>query len=99
MVYNDLDKTSYKYKFDEFIFYFSSELYLNKFVKMIPSYLRDESIKLSIKYNNIISIDALLLLSLYKKIEKRGYKVTYKGKHLNDKCYFTLNIDDSSFIE
>ena len=31
--------------------------------------------KLKVKYNIIISIDLLLMLSFYKKVEKRGFRV------------------------
>lgn len=97
MIYKDLKNSTFLIKYGKFVFYFSSELYYNKFKKLMPSYIKDESLRLSIRYNHFISFDDLFLLSLYKKIEKRGFMVTYDGKLLNEKCYFEAKILSCSF--
>ena len=38
----------------------------------------------------------MILLLLYKKIEKRGFKVLYKGKELNENYYIDFSINELS---
>ena len=50
-------------------------------------YLKTESLKLNIRYKMIVWADEMLLLSFYRLVEKRGFKVIYKGVNL-DKDYY-----------
>lgn len=97
MVYKDISQSMYHYKYDKLDFYFSSYFYLEKFKKLVPNYIKDETMKLQIKYKCLIVCDEMLLISLYKKIEKRGYRVLYNGKELKEKCYININFDDYSY--
>lgn len=82
-IFLNLDESTYSYEKNKITFYFSSELYLNKFKKTYKNYIQMEIAKLNIKYNlNIEDFPILynniynfLLRALYKKIEKRGYKI------------------------
>lgn len=82
-IFLNLDESTYSYEKNKMIFYFSSELYLNKFKKTYKNYIQMEIAKLNIKYNLTIedfpilynNISNFLLMALYKKIEKRGYKI------------------------
>lgn len=76
-IYYNLNESEYSFKYENFTFYFSSQFYLDKFIKTYPTYLKDETIKLKSKYKCHIYCDVMLLLNLYKNIEKRGYKVIY----------------------
>ena len=49
--------------------------------------MRNETLKLNVRYKMIVYADEMLLLSFYKQIEKRGFKVKYKGVEL-DKDYY-----------
>lgn len=71
----NLNESEYYYKYKGLIFYFSSEIYKNKFANTIEEYLESETLKTQIKYNVNINFDILFLISYYKKIEKRGFRV------------------------
>lgn len=83
-IFLNLDESTYSYEKNKITFYFSSKLYLNKFKKTYKNYIQMEIAKLNIKYNLNIedypilynNISNFLLRALYKKIEKRGYKIS-----------------------
>lgn len=99
MIYNNIEESTYYYKYDELKFYFSSQFYLNKFKKEYLNYLKDEEIKMQLKYKCIVYCDEIILLLLYKRIEKRGFKVLYKDKPIRENYYFTMSIDKLSYKE
>lgn len=96
MIYNDLNKSNYTFKYDDLIFYFSSNFYKEKFIKEHLNYIRDETMKLKVKFKCNIYCDEMILLLLYKKIEKRGFKVTYKDKELQETYYIDFMINELS---
>ena len=49
-IYLDLDESTYVYEFESLKFYFSSIVYLKKFVAQLPTYTRNEILKLKTKY-------------------------------------------------
>lgn len=87
MVYNDINESTYSFKYDDIEFYFSSNFYREKFIKQYSDFLNQETIKLRLKYRCFINCDLMILLLLYKKIEKRGFKVLYKNKELTENYY------------
>lgn len=97
MIYNDINESDYTFKYDDLIFYFSSKFYKEKFIKQHIDYVRDETIKLQVKFKCNIYCDEMILLLLYKKIEKRGFKVTYKNKELQEKYYINFMIHELSY--
>ena len=96
MVYNDINESIYTFKYDDLVFYFSSQFYKEKFKRIYTQFLKDETMKLKIKFKCNIYCDEMILLLLYKKIEKRGFKVEYKGKELIENYYINFNINDLS---
>lgn len=82
-IYLNLEESTYVFVKNNMKFYFSSELYLTKFKTTHENFIQIEIAKLTIKYNlNIEDYPTLynniynyLLIALYKKIEKRGYKI------------------------
>lgn len=96
MVYNDLNESNYTFKYDNLVFYFSSKFYQEKFIREYSEYLKDEIMKLKIKFKCNIYCDQMILLLLYKKIEKRGFKVLYKGKELIENYYIDFSINELS---
>lgn len=97
MIYNDINESDYTFKYDDLIFYFSSKFYKEKFIRQHIDYVRDETIKLQVKFKCNIYCDEMILLLLYKKIEKRGFKVTYKNKELQEKYYIDFMINELSY--
>lgn len=92
-IYNDINESTYQFKYDKMVFYFSSKFYLNKFTNTYVRYLKDEIMKLQVKFKCSIDADYMLLLLLYRKIEKRGFKVLYDNKLITDDYSINLNIN------
>lgn len=98
MVYNDIEKSNLYFTFkDDITFYFSSNFYHEKFIREYITYLNNETIKLCVKYNCVVTADEMILLTLYRKIEKRGYRVYYKGKRLSKECFYNISLEPQSF--
>lgn len=80
IVYNNINESPYFFDYKNYRFYFSSAFYRRNFKNKIESYVREEKYKLMNRYKiiNPIFIDVInevLYISLYKKIEKRGFRV------------------------
>ena len=91
MIYNDINESTYNFKYKDIVFYFSSKFYLEKFKNEYNSFLKEETDKLKIKFKCEIIADYMILLLLYKKIEKRGFKVILNNNEINENyLIFTL---------
>lgn len=95
-IYYDLNESDYTFSYDKLTFYFSSRCYLEKFKNLYVNYIKQETLKLSSKYKCIVYGNEMILLSLYKNIEKRGFKVEYNGKVIDKKCFIDaiINVDE-----
>lgn len=71
----DLQSTEYIVSIYGYSFYFSSIFYKEKFEKEMRHFSEYESQKIKVKNNIKISMELYFLFSLYKKIEKRGFRV------------------------
>lgn len=91
-IYYNIDESKYMVEYQNFKFYFSSLLYKNKFEKELNSYVSDETYKIKTKYSNHIECCEYLALSLYKKIEKRGFNVLYKDSKINENTSFRISL-------
>ena len=96
MIYNDINESNYTFKYDDLTFYFSSIFYKEKFIKEYSNFIKEETMKLKIKFKCNIYCDEMILLLLYKKIEKRGFKVTLKEKELNENYTFQFILNKLS---
>lgn len=97
-IYYDLNESVYNFQYDNLLFTFSSKFYLDKFKSEYNDYLKNETLKLKSKYNCILYCDEMLLLDLYKKIEKRGFKVLYDGVAIKENYFIDAIINkDNSF--
>ena len=96
MIYNDLNESNYTFKYDDLVFYFSSQFYQEKFTREFKQFLKDETMKLKVKFKCNIYCDEMILLLLYKKIEKRGFKVLYNGKEIIENYYIDFSINELS---
>ena len=90
----NLNESEYYFKYKGLIFYFSSEFYKKKFVDNIQNYIENETFKLQVRYNINIDFDVLFMISLYKKIEKRGFRVydEENKKEITPSCGLITNI-------
>lgn len=77
-IYLDLKESEYKLNYNGLIYYFSSELYMNKFKNNVKQFIVEETAKLKTKYKINIYFDTMLTIAYYKKIEKRGFRIVYK---------------------
>ena len=97
MVYNDINESEYKITYDKLTFYFSSKFYLEKFTREYSDFIKDETMKFKIKYKCNAYIDDMLLLLLYKKIEKRGFRVLYNDTNIRENYMINCEIDGISY--
>lgn len=85
----NLAVSEYKTEFANFIFYFSSKFYKNKFKESLTEYIDTEERKIKNKYKVDICLTSYLAISLYKKVEKRGFFVVSKhGEVINENVVF-----------
>lgn len=90
----NLKESDYKTSFQGLTFYFSSELYLNKFKDNFQNYIKSESERIKAKYRINITNDIFLAIAYYKKIEKRGFRIVDE----NNKKEITENINFLNII-
>lgn len=94
-IYYDIKESDYYTKLnvnnEEIILYFSSNFLKKKFLDNIALYIHNENIKLSIQYKIDIDATKLLILSYYKRIEKRGFRVLINDKEIiNENLTLTI---------
>lgn len=77
-----LDKSPFSFDIYNLKLYFSSEYYRDKFINEYEDYLDLENAKLSYRYRADVIAQELLILALYKSIERRGFRVLYKNKEI-----------------
>lgn len=97
-VYYNLDESTYLFNYQRFTFIFSSKFYIEKFKKELSSYVDIETRKLVSKYQVNLEGSEYLALSLYKKIEKRGFKVLYNDEEIDRTQGFTINVSYLKYI-
>lgn len=94
-IYYNLLDSPYKFTFDDYDFIFSSQFYLDSFHKKYENYLLKEKEKLEYRFSENIDCNIILLIDLYKKVEKRGFLIKYKNEELKIKDYlFTVQLND-----
>lgn len=87
-IYYDLKESEYFVEMninsEKIILYFSSLFIRKKFLENVGEYIHNENLKLSIAYKIDIDATKLLILSYYKKLEKRGFRVLINDKEIID---------------
>lgn len=87
-VYHDLNKSDYKYTYKNLEFVFSSKFYIDKFTDELYNYIKENTKKINEKFLIYNECSEYLALSLYIKIEKRGFMVFYKNKAIDNDFIF-----------
>lgn len=82
-VYNVIEDSIYYTDRKGLRFYFSSEFNKQRFLNSLEEYIKNENRKLTNRYKVSIDLVQYMALSLYKKIEKRGFRVY----HIKDEYY------------
>ncbi len=83
-VYYDLVESTYKYKYKNITFYFSSQFYLNKFETLQYDYIKYINNKMRLEFGTKVDFTILALIKLYQRIEKRGFRVLVDDKELSN---------------
>ena len=88
-VYQNIDESPFFVEYNEFTFYFSSAFYQRNFKIKLPNYIREEEFKLKNRYRILNEkffdiLHEVLAISLYKKIEKRGFRVLKNNEIYNE---------------
>ena len=89
-VYYNLNLSEYEFKYKRLTFYFSSKFYIDKFKKEVDNFVNIEGNKLYCKYRVTLEPSEYLALSLYKKIEKRGFRVYFNNKEIKEAESFSV---------
>jgi len=74
-IYYSLKESKFKLDVGNYVLYFSSEFYLNKFKTMQPIYTKTEREKLISRFNILVRSNNYFDIILYKLIEKRGFLI------------------------
>lgn len=90
----NLNNSEYYFKHKGLVFYFSSEFYKNKFERIVNDYIENETLKTQIRYNVKIQMDLLFMVALYRKIEKRGFRIydEENKKEIKPSCVFITSM-------
>lgn len=77
IVYNDINNNENKFflEIGKVRVYFSSEFNLLRFKEKYKSYIEEETLKLENKYHVKIVANYYFMIAIYKKIEKRGFRI------------------------
>lgn len=75
IVYNDINDSTYSYDVGKITLYFSSNFNKERFIKGYQTFIKEENAKIENKYHVKILANYYLLISYYKRIEKRGFRI------------------------
>lgn len=91
-IYHNLKESKYTVSNLEIVFFFSSELYLYKFLDSYETNRETYHKKFKKNHNTKLNFDTLYDVMLYKDIEKRGFRATLKGQDIdyNALQYYSL---------
>lgn len=90
----NLKESNYVYDTNEDLkLYFSSNFNLGRFTLNIDDFIKEETIKMKNKYKLNISMNKFLIVSFYKRIEKRGFYIvnTKTNKEIPENTMFIIN--------
>ncbi|MBR5304965.1 MAG: hypothetical protein IKU37_09095 [Candidatus Gastranaerophilales bacterium] len=88
----DIEQSKYCYTYKNLTFYFSSRFYVRKFDNELEKFIDNETKKLYNKFKVNTDYSILLAVVLYKRIEKRGFKVMVNNKEPIETHYLTIKV-------
>lgn len=89
----NISESKYITYYKDFKFYFSSMFYKKKFETRMNEFIELETQKIIAKYKVNITIDIYLLISLYKRIEKRGFFIlTPENNEIKENIVFYTKV-------
>jgi hypothetical protein len=56
-------------------------------------YLKEHTAKMESEFKSTFYADELILIQLYRKIEKRGFRVLYHNEPLDEKLYYNVELE------
>lgn len=93
-IYLNLNESDYKTSIDQLTFYFSSKLYLQKFLRYVDSFIDNEANKLYNRYKINNNNKMYFMVAYYKRVEKRGFRIVLNNKtELKENVVFKTNIE------
>lgn len=78
MIYLNVYESDIKYRFQNFIFYFSSNARKERFKRKLEDFVKFETLKFKNRYGvevNTETFETMFSFILYTKCEKRGFKI------------------------
>lgn len=87
----DLENTPYRCRIDDTDFHFSSIVYQSKFAQRVQENREMMNAQLTVKTGIKTDFNLLCDISLYTRIEKRGFYIVVKGVEYNCKEKATLH--------
>ena len=88
----NIEESKYFYTYKGLTFYFSSIFYLKKFEREIKNYIDSETKKLYNKYKVNANYELMLSVALYKRIEKRGFRILVHNEEPIEFHYLSISI-------
>lgn len=82
-IYHNIEESSVHIEIENFKLYFSSDTNKGRFLGKYDEYYS----KINARLKRIYDIEylPLILISLYKRVEKRGFRMYYKNKRISEK--------------
>lgn len=84
VVYQNIKETVFDYEIYDLCFHFSSLFNKNRFKENVQTYVNLEEMKIINKYQLQIDIKKYLAIAFYKKIERRGFYISFNGETIPD---------------
>ena len=84
VVYQNIKESVFDYEIYNLCFHFSSLFNKNRFIENVQTYVNLEEMKIINKYQLQIDIKKYLAIAFYKKIERRGFYISFNGETIPD---------------
>ena len=92
-IYNNLSESTYDYVYNGIKYYFSSKVYMEKFINRLEAFIDEEVDKMQVKFKTKVSADNVFAIKLYTLIEKRGFLIEINGKEYIDNIPIDLRLN------
>lgn len=89
----NIKESKFTYDIEDMRLFFSSTYNLERFISNINEFIDIETLKLRNKYHLNISFKKILIIVLYKRIEKRGFYIvnTNTGREIKENTMFIVS--------